>query len=329
MKVAIVGTTAWGTALGLMLARAGIDVALWARTDEEAERLSTSRENAARLPGVRFPDRLGVTASIEAAMEGASLVILAVPSQQMRHNVSLLAAHVDHSVPVLSAAKGLERDTAKRMSQVIAEELGAAAHDRVCAISGPNFSKEIAQGLPAATVVAAHNGAVVGIVHDIMDSPIFRVEISSDMVGVEMAGALKNVIALGAGMMDAINYGDNAKAAFATRGLAEITRLSIAAGASPVTLSGLAGVGDLVATCSSRLSRNRTFGEELARGRPVDEIRSTMTSVVEGIDTTVAALKLAGELGVEMPIAERIYSVLFEGHDLVQAMDELIGRHGV
>ena len=329
MKVAVVGTTAWGTALGLMLARKGMDVSLWARTKEEAQELDSARENAVRLPGARFPDSLSVTSGLRDAMDGASLVILAVPAQQMRHNAWQARACIGEHVPVLSVAKGLERETTKRMTEVIVEELGRRARDRVCAISGPNFSTEIAQGLPAATVLAAHNGAIVGTVRDILHSPVFRVEISSDLVGVEMAGALKNVIALGAGMMDAINYGDNAKAAFATRGLAEITRLSVAAGASPITLNGLAGVGDLLATCSSRLSRNRTFGEELAKGRPLADIRRTMTSVVEGIDTTVAALKLAKELSVEMPIAEKLHQVLFEGHDLVRAMDELVGHDGV
>ncbi len=324
MKVAIIGTTAWGTALGIMLARRGIGVALWARTGEEADRLNAEKENTARLPGIPFPDNLSSTSSVAEALKGASLIILAVPSQEMRKNVRLLVGHIDGDVPIVSAAKGLEKDTSKRMSQVIAEELDPSLHDKICAISGPNFSKEIAQGLPAATVVAANNGTVTAWVQQIMDSPTFHVETSDDMVGVELAGALKNIVALGAGMMDALGYGDNAKAAFATRGLAEITRLSVAAGANPATLTGLAGVGDLVATCSSPLSRNRTFGRELAKGRPAEEIRTTMTSVVEGIATTAAALNLATELGVKVPITEQLYKVLFEGYDLTAAMEWLV-----
>ena len=329
MKAAIIGTTAWGTALGIMLARKGIQVALWARTKEEADRLNTDRDNTARLPGIAFPDNLSPTSSVEESLKGASLIILAVPSQEMRKNARLLRGHIDADVPVVSAAKGLEKDTSKRMSQVIAEELNPSIHDKICAISGPNFSKEIAQGLPASTVVAAQNGTVTARVREIMNSPTFQVETSNDMVGVELAGALKNVVALGAGMMDALGYGDNAKAAFATRGLAEITRLSVAAGANPATLTGLAGVGDLVATCSSLLSRNRTFGRELAKGRPAEEIRTTMTSVVEGIATTAATLKLAREFGVEVPITEQLYKVLFEGHDLTTAMEQLVRGQGV
>ncbi len=329
MKAAIIGTTAWGTALGIMLSRKGIEVALWARTKDEADRLNTDRENTARLPGITFPENLSPTSSVEEALKGASLVILAVPSQEIRRNVRLVRGHIDADAPIVSAAKGLEKDTSKRMSQVLAEELDPSLLDKICAISGPNFSKEIAQGLPASTVVAAQNGTVAGRVKEIMNSPAFQVETSNDMVGVELAGALKNIVALGAGMMDALGYGDNAKAAFATRGLAEITRISVAAGANPATLTGLAGVGDLVATCSSTLSRNRTFGRELAKGRPAEEIRTTMTSVVEGIDTTSAALKLARELGVEVPITEQLYKVLFEGRDLAAAMERLIRGQGV
>jgi len=325
MKVAIIGTTAWGTALGIMLARKGMNVSLWARSEEEAETLDRDRENAARLPGIPFPDTLSVTSHAGDALQGAALVIFAVPSQEMRRNVRLVREHIAENVPILSVAKGLEKDSTKRMTQVIAEELGPSVNHPICAISGPNFSKEIAQGLPAATVLAARDGAVVATVQQIMDSPTFRVEISDDLAGVELAGALKNIIALGAGMLDALGYGDNAKAAFVTRGFAEITRLAIAAGADPATFSGLAGVGDLVATCSSPLSRNRTFGRELARGRTVDEIQGSMASVVEGIATTAAAVRLAADLAVDVPITAQLYRVLYEGFDLGEAMECLAG----
>ncbi|MFW6126023.1 MAG: NAD(P)H-dependent glycerol-3-phosphate dehydrogenase [Chloroflexota bacterium] len=329
MKVAVIGTTAWGTALGIMLARGSTDVALWARTEEEAERLESDRENVARLSGVAFPDTLSATASMADALTDASLVILAVPSQQMRHNVRLVKEHLSQPVPILSVAKGLEKETTKRMSQVIAEELGPPFHDRICTISGPNFSREIARGLPAATVLASPNGAATQTVHKVLSGPSFRVEMSGDMVGVELAGALKNVIALGAGMLDALGYGDNAKAAFVSRGYQEITRLAIAAGADPDTFAGLAGIGDLVATCSSPLSRNRTFGAELAKGRSPEDIQSSMTSVVEGIATAAAALKLAHALGVQVPITEQLHRVLFEGFDLVTAMEQLALGGGV
>ncbi|MBE0415822.1 MAG: NAD(P)-dependent glycerol-3-phosphate dehydrogenase [Dehalococcoidia bacterium] len=329
MKVAIIGTTAWGTTLGIMLARRGIDVALWARTREEAERLERARENTARLPGIPFPKKLTPTSSIEETLKGSSLVILAVPSQQMRQNVRLVKGHIDQSTPILSAAKGLEVDTAKRMSQVIAEELSPEYRSNICVLSGPNLSKEIAQGLPASTVIASEDARLAERVQGIMNSPSFQVSTSDDVVGVELGGALKNIIALGAGMVDGLGYGNNAKATYMARGLTEITRLGIALGASPLTFIGLACLGDLLTTCSSPLSRNHTLGEGLARGRSMGEVMASMGSVVEGVTTTPAALKLARELGVEMPITERIYRVLFEGLNPAQAMAELIGGQGV
>lgn len=326
MKVGIIGTTSWGTTLGIMLARRGIEVALWARTKEEAERLGGARENTLRLPGVPFPESLSPTSSIEEALKGASLVILAVPSQEMRTNIRLIREHIDRSMPILSAAKGLEMGTAKRMSQVIAEELGAEHHPNICVLSGPNLSKEIAHGLPASTVIAAENAHLAEQVEGIMGSPSFHVFTSDDVVGVELGGALKNIIALGAGIADGLGYGNNAKAAYMARGLTEITHLGVAAGASPITFIGLACLGDLLATCSSPLSRNHTLGEELAKGRPMEEITASMGSVVEGVATTAAAMNMARELGVEMPITEKIYSVLFEGLNPARAMAELIGR---
>ncbi len=328
MKVAIIGTTGWGTTLGIMLGRRDMEVALWARTREEAERLDRERENAQRLPGVRLPQNLSPTASIAEALQGASLVILAVPSQEMRANVRLLKEHVDESMPILSAAKGLELGTAKRMSQVIAEELGPAHRSNICVLSGPNLSREIVQGLPASTVVAAEDTSLAERVKRIMSSPTFQVYTSDDVVGVELGGALKNIIALGAGMADGLGYGNNAKAAYMAQGLTEITRLGVAAGASPITFIGLSCLGDLLATCSSPLSRNHTLGEGLAQGRSLEEIKASMGSVVEGVATTAAARQMARELGVEMPITEQIYRVLFEGESPARAMAELIGEQG-
>ena len=328
MKVAIIGSTSWGTTLGMIVARKGIDAALWARTTEEAERLAREGENAARLPGIPFPDRLSPTSSMKRALEGASLVILAVPSQEMRDNVRPMREHLEEPVPILSAAKGLEVETAKRMSQVIAEELRPMYREHICVLSGPNLSREIAEGLPASTVVAASDNSVARQVQKILSAPHFHVYTSDDVVGVELGGALKNVIALGAGMADGLGFGANAKAAFMAQGLTEITHLGVAAGANPITFIGLACLGDLLATCSSPLSRNRTFGEGLARGLPVDEIKASMGSVLEGVATTVAALRLARELGVEMPITNKIYRVLFEGADLREAMSGLMEGQG-
>ncbi len=326
MKLALIGTTTWGTTLGIMLARRGIEVSLWARTKEEADKLDKVRENSARLPGVAFPQSLSLTSSIEEAVRDASLVIVAVPSQEMRTNIRRLKGHIEESTPILSATKGLELGSAKRMSQVIIEELGPARALETCVLSGPNLSGEIVQGLPASTVVAAENAHVAERVTSIMRSPNFHVYTSDDVVGVELGGALKNIIALGAGMVDGLGYGNNAKAAYMARGLTEITRLGVAAGGNPLTFVGLAGLGDLLATCSSPLSRNHTLGEGLARGRSLEEIKAPMASVVEGVTTTAAALQMARKLGIELPITERIYRVLFEGFAPAQAMAELIGE---
>ncbi|MFC2039453.1 NAD(P)H-dependent glycerol-3-phosphate dehydrogenase [Chloroflexota bacterium] len=325
MKVAIIGTTTWGTTLGLMLARRGIEVSLWARTKEEAERLDMARENSTRLPGVTFPQELSSTSSVEEAVESTSLVIVAVPSQDMRANMKQVKGHIDESTPILSAAKGLELENAKRMSQVIIEELGPGRGSATSVLSGPNLSREIIQGLPASTVVAAEDTQLAERIGEMMRSSAFHVYISDDVVGVELGGALKNVIALGAGMVDGLGYGNNAKAAYMARGLTEITRLGVAAGGNPLTFVGLACLGDLLATCSSPLSRNHTLGEGLAKGCNLENMKASMGNVVEGVATTAAALKLACKLGIELPISERIFGVLFEGLNPAKAMAELIG----
>jgi len=325
-RVAVIGTTSWGTTLAIMLTRKGLAVSLWARTEAEEEKLNRERQNVLRLPGFTFPEELQATASLDEALDKAGLVIFAVPSQHMRHNVRLVREYLDSSMLILSVAKGLEVESVKRMSQVISEELAARFHRNVCVLSGPNLSREIARGLPAVTVVAAHDAAVAAKVQKIMATPLFRVYTNTDVVGVELGGALKNIIALAAGMVDGLEYGNNTKAGLITRGLAEITRLGVAAGANPLTFAGLAGLGDLVATCSSPLSRNRFVGQELAKGRDLKGILSSMTGIAEGITTTVAALKLAEELDVEMPIAEQVFRVLFKGLDVRQAVSELMVR---
>jgi glycerol-3-phosphate dehydrogenase (NAD(P)+) len=325
-EVAIVGTSSWGTTLGLVLGRKGLAVRLWARTEEEAETLNREGVNSRHLPGFEFPSELEATASLDRALEKASLVILAVPSKDMRHNVKLASRYLDSSKLILSVAKGLEVDTASRMSQVISEEVDPSCHSSICVLSGPNLAKEVARGLPAATVVAAHDASVAARAQKMMASSLFRVYVNTDVVGVELGGVLKNVIALAAGMVDGLGLGDNTKAGLMTRGLAEITRLGVAGGANPLTFAGLAGLGDLVATCSSPLSRNRYVGQELARGRPPKEILDSMTGIAEGVTATVAALKLAGDLGVSMPIAAEVNRVLHEGVDVRQAVANLMQR---
>jgi len=324
--ITIIGTGSWGTTLAVVLARRGLAVTLWARREEEAEELRTRRENAVFLPGVTLPPNLAITASLEEALSRCEFLFLVVPAQRMRENVRRLREHLREGTVLVSATKGLEMKRALRMTQVIEEELPESLRARLAVMSGPNLAREIVAGLPAGTVVASRDEEVAHRVQRVLMSPIFRVYTHDDVIGVELAGALKNIIAIGAGVCEGLGYGDNAKAAFMTRGLAEIARLGVAAGANPLTFAGLAGIGDLVATCASPHSRNHYVGLELAKGRKLADIQASMKMVAEGIYTTVAARTLARRYGVEMPITEQMYQVLFEDKDPRQAVAELMSR---
>lgn len=325
-RVAVIGTTAWGTTLAVMLAARGMEVVLWARTEDEADRLNRDRENAAHLPGVSFPETMRAASSPAEALEGAELAILAVPSQTMRNNLNIINDHLRAPTSILSLSKGIEIESSRRMSEVIAESLAPEFRHRIAVLSGPNFAQEVVLGLPTATVIAAADIEYAERIQKAISSASFRAYASDDVVGVELAGALKNVIALATGMSDGLGYGDNSRAALITRGLAEITRLGVAAGARPLTFAGLAGIGDLVATCTSRLSRNRFVGQELASGRPLQEILSSMSGIAEGMGTTAAARRLARRLGVEMPVTEQVYRVLFEGLAVKEGVPALMER---
>ena len=327
-QVGVVGTTTWGTTLAIITARAGVDVALWARTQAEADEIRSTGENRLLLPGVKLPPAVSVTASPQEALDGVDLVIIAVPSRTMRTNARAVRDAIAPSTVVVSAAKGLEIDSGKRMSEVLAEEL-PQVRESLCALSGPNLAGEIVAGKLTSTVVASASQDAANRVQAVLTSPLFRVYTNSDIVGVELAGALKNIVALGAGVCDGLDIGDNAKATFMTRGIVEIARLGVAAGADMMTFAGLAGIGDVMATCSSALSRNHYVGEQLARGKSLDEIVGSMTQVAEGVDTTRAALRLAAFLGVEMPITQVTYDVLFEGLEIRQAIADLMGREPV
>jgi len=327
-NIAIIGTTSWGKTLGVVLARNGLAVRLWARTEQEAAELRNGGTNPASLPGIAFPPRLSVTSSLSEALAEVDAVILVVPSQTMRQNIRLVKGHLKGSMLIVSAAKGLETGSNKRMSQVIAEEVGQQFWPNICVLSGPNLSREVLHDLPAATVVAAESETVAETARQLLTAPNFCVYTNTDVVGVELGGALKNIIALGAGMVDGLGYGDNAKAAFITRGLTEMAALGVALGANPLTLSGLSGLGDLIATCASPLSRNHYVGVELTKGRSLKEITDSMTGVSEGVSTTVAVWNLAQRLGLEMPITERIYQILYVGLDPHQIMIELLGNGG-
>ncbi|MFC1957247.1 NAD(P)H-dependent glycerol-3-phosphate dehydrogenase [Chloroflexota bacterium] len=321
-KIAVIGTTSWGITLGVVLANKGLQVSLWARTEQEAAELANGGSNL--LVGVNSPANLSVTSSLSEALTEANLVVLVVPSQSMRQNIKLVVEHLSESTLIMSAAKGLELGSGLRMSQVIADEVASDLRPNICVLSGPNLSQEILCGLPAATVVAAEDEAIARKAQKLFTTPNLCVYTNTDVVGVELGGALKNIIALGAGIADGLGYGDNTKAALITRGLTEMTALGVALGANPLTFSGLAGLGDLIATCASPLSRNHYVGVELTKGRSLSEIQDSMTGVAEGVSTTLVVWKLAQQLEMEMPITEAIYRVLYDGADLKQAADELM-----
>ncbi len=319
-KVSIIGSGAWGTALGIALARKGNSVKLWTRTEEEAQKLNEERENTVFLPGFRFPTRFTPTSSIEEALSDTDLVLLVVPSQMMRQNVQYLKKHLKHSVPIVSAAKGLEVSSGKRMTEVISEVMGRKYRHNICALSGPNIAQEVAEGLHSVTVVASKDEAAADRVKQIVSTRCFCVFTSKDIVGVELGGALKNIVGLAAGICDGLgSYGNNAKGALITRGVAEVTALGIALKADPFTFVGLACLGDILATSYSPYSRSRHVGEELAKGYSLKEILDSMPHKAEGIETTLVAQKLARDLKINMPITEQLYRVFYENLAVKQA----------
>lgn len=333
-QVTVIGSGSWGTTLALLTARKGLSTTLWARSEEEADLLRTEGQNRRFLPNQPFPANLTITASLDEAICPASqLLIFASPSSTLRQNVRQARPFIDGlpALPlVLSAAKGLEQDNLLRMTEVIAQEwpVGDAA-GQICALSGPNLAREIAEGKPGATVIAGVNQDATRMAQQLINTNTFRVYTNSDVIGVELGGALKNIIALGAGLSDGLNAGDNAKGAFMTRGMAEIGRLGVAAGANPLTFLGLAGLGDMVATCASPYSRNRFVGQELAKGKSLKEIQAGMYQVAEGVFTTAAARRMAQKYKVEMPITEQLYQVLFDGKPPMAGIAELMLREPV
>jgi glycerol-3-phosphate dehydrogenase (NAD(P)+) len=322
-RVAVVGGGAWGTTLAVLVARRE-PVVLVVRSAETAATLAAERVNARRLPGVSFPTWLDVSAD-PAALRSTELVVFAVPSSHLRDEVARVAAGLPAGADVVSVVKGLEAGTLLRMSQVIAEA-GPIEPRRIAALSGPNLAAEIARGLPASAVVAAVDEALAGRVQARLGRRRFRLYVNEDIVGVELCGALKNVIAIAAGAAEELGFGDNGKAGLMTRGLAEMTRLGIAAGANPLTFAGLAGIGDVIATCGSPLSRNHHLGVELARGRRWADIEADLPGVAEGAYTVDAAIALADRLGVEMPIAREVHRALFEGKSAKRCLVDLLAR---
>jgi glycerol-3-phosphate dehydrogenase (NAD(P)+) len=321
--IGVIGAGAWGTTLARMLAAAGHPVTLWANRSEAAEEMARDGENRRYLPGHRFPPGLRVTGDVAELAVPHRLFVLAVPSGFARETLRRVAGGLPPGIPFLSVVKGIEAGTQARMSEVIGEE---APGRPVAVLSGPNLAPEIASGLPVGTVVASSNPELANEVAATLGSDRFRVYTNPDVVGVELGGALKNVIALAAGMADGLRMGDSGKAAIITRGLAEMTRLGVAAGADARTFAGLAGVGDLIATCMSELSRNRRAGELLASNMTWTDVAARLGGVAEGETTVTGALALAGRHGIEMPIAEQVDAVIHRGRAPLEAVASLMAR---
>jgi len=308
-RVAVFGAGSWGTAFSIVLADAGNEVNLWARREEVAVAVNEQRENTDYLPGVQLPEMIQATHDVEKALHGADVVVLATPSQSLRENLTQWAPYVEPGATFVSLMKGVELGSLERMSQVIAE-ITDAGPERIAVVSGPNLAKEIARREPAASVVACEDEDVAKMLQARCHSPAFRPYTSVDVLGCELGGAYKNVVALCVGMAIGLGFGDNTTASLITRGLAETARLAMKLGADPLTLMGLAGLGDLVATCSSPLSRNRTFGEKIGRGMTTEEIIASTRQVAEGAKSCASLYDLASNSGVDAPVAEHVAAVV-------------------
>jgi glycerol-3-phosphate dehydrogenase (NAD(P)+) len=323
-RVAVVGAGAWGTTLAAIIG-AVEPVSLVCHSRAAADEIVTTHRSERRLPGIALPERILASADPEILTGAVDLVIFAVPSRHLRATVERVAPNLAPGIDLLSVAKGIEPGTLLRMSEVIADAAAVPA-SQIAALSGPNLAGEIARGLPASAVVAAEDPTLADRVVARLARREFRLYVNRDILGVELCGALKNLVAIAAGAADALGFGDNGKAGLLTRGLAEMTRLGIAAGANPLTFAGLAGVGDLIATCGSALSRNHRLGVELAGGRSWPDIEATLSGTAEGAYTVDAALALAGRLGVEMPIAQEVHNALFEGKSVQRCLIDLLSR---
>jgi glycerol-3-phosphate dehydrogenase (NAD(P)+) len=323
-RIAVIGAGSWGTALADLLAGRGHAVTLWAYEEDVAASIRERHVNARYMPDVRLDERLDASTALAAVVAGAEIVVSVSPAQHVRRVMAEAAPHMEENALVVSASKGIETRSLATMEQVLREVL--PSHARLAFLSGPSFAAEVVRRLATAVTVASREAAAAEEAQQAFQTSFFRVYTSDDVVGVELGGALKNVIALAAGMAVGLGLGHNASAALITRGLAEITRLGVAQGANPLTLSGLAGMGDLILTCTGELSRNRQVGVELGRGRPLEEILGGMTMVAEGVETARAAHGLARRDGIEMPIVEQVHAVLFEGRTARQALESLMLR---
>lgn len=322
-KITVIGAGSWGTALAWLLSNNGHKLTMWSFMEEEAQALIQDGENKAKLPGVKLPEGMKITTNLEEAMEGQDVLVLAVPSPAIRSTARKMAAFAKEGQLIVNVAKGVEAESLSTMSQIIEQEIPVA---RVAVLSGPSHAEEVGRGLPTTCVIAAKERETAEYLQEIFMSPVFRVYTSPDILGVELGAALKNVIALAAGVADGMGYGDNTKAALITRGIAEISRLGIAMGAHAETFFGLSGIGDLIVTCASVHSRNRKAGYLMGKGYTMQEAMDEVKMVVEGVHSAKAALSLSRKYHVEMPIVEVVNQVLFENKKASEAVNELMLR---
>ncbi|HSB12536.1 MAG TPA: NAD(P)H-dependent glycerol-3-phosphate dehydrogenase [Blastocatellia bacterium] len=325
-RIAVIGAGSWGTALALVAARNQHRVSLWAREPEVAAGINKTRKNPFYLSDFELPENIRATTDLAEAVQGVSFALLVVPSHAMRETVTRLQPFLNSEVVIVSAAKGVENTTLMRMEEVVADVLRESFEPRYVALSGPSFAREVAKGDPTAVVAASRNRESSELIQRSLSSSFFRIYTNTDVTGVELGGAVKNVVAIAAGVVRGLGFGTNAVAAIITRGLAEMTRLALAQGARGETMAGLAGLGDLVLTCTGELSRNRYVGVELGRGRKLSEILSEMREVAEGVKTTKSIYELGRRLGIEMPITLSIYALLYEDKPALEAANELMGR---
>jgi glycerol-3-phosphate dehydrogenase (NAD(P)+) len=325
-EIAVVGAGSWGTTLANVLARKGFQVDLWVREREVFDQIKGKRVNETFLPGVYLDDRLRPVQSFEDVLRGKKVVVTVAPSHVLRDVLTDMKPCLAEEAVIVSATKGIENDSLMVMSEVAGEVLGKGYEARFTCLSGPSFAKEVSALLPAAVTVASVDGEIGGMLQRLFSTEIFRVYLSDDLIGVQLGGALKNVIAIAAGICDGLGFGYNARAALITRGLAEIARLGVAMGANPLTFSGLAGLGDLVLTCTGDLSRNRSVGVKIGRGESIDEILGPMKMVAEGVRTCRSAYMLSLKKGVDMPITRQVYEVLYEGKAPHDGVRDLMAR---
>lgn len=325
MNIAVIGAGSWGTAIANLLAEKGYQVKLWAREPELAALINQRRQNPRYLDWLKLDSKIQATGLLDEALNKVEVVAMAVPSHAMRDTLLRIKQELREKPTVISLTKGLEINTLMRMSEIIVQ-IFPDLNDRIGVLSGPNHAEEVGKHIPSATVVSSTNTGTAGHLQELFMTPYFRVYTNSDIVGVELGAATKNVIAIAAGISDGLGYGDNTKASLMTRGLAEMTRLGVAAGARQLTFAGLSGVGDLIVTCTSRYSRNRAAGERLAKGATLAEISGETQMVAEGINTSIGICKLADKFSIEMPISKAVCQVIYEGKNPYECVQELMGR---